>query len=101
MRFFVSLQKVLANRCRRLCGKAFCGSIPALSAAVQPVTKVIFEDETPTLLAIRDALVDQAVKLYARWQFDFCGQGERYRQAYEALKACLSLVSGYREEGGS
>lgn len=48
-----------------------------------------------------DALVDQAVKLYARWQFDFCGQGERYRQAYEALKACLSLVDGYREEGGS
>ena len=48
-----------------------------------------------------DALVDQAVKLYARWQFDFCGQGERYRQAYEALKACLSLVSGYREEGSS
>lgn len=48
-----------------------------------------------------DALVDQAVKLYVRWQFDFCGQGERYRQAYEALKACLSLVSGYREEGGS
>ena len=33
--------------------------IPALSAAVQPVTKVIFEDETPTLLAIRDALVEQ------------------------------------------
>ena len=46
-----------------------------------------------------DALVDQAVKLYVRWQFDFCGQGERYRQAYEALKACLSLVGGYREEG--
>ena len=31
-----------------------------------------------------DALVRQAVKLYARWQFDFCGQGERYRQAYES-----------------
>lgn len=46
-----------------------------------------------------DALVRQAVKLYARWKFDFCGQGERYRQDYESLRTCLSLVEGYREEG--
>ena len=45
-----------------------------------------------------DALIVQAIKLYARWQFDFCGQGERYRSAYESMKACLPLVEEYREE---
>ncbi|WP_297289185.1 head-tail connector protein [uncultured Flavonifractor sp.] len=47
-----------------------------------------------------DALTSMAVKLYARWQFDYRGKGEQYRQAYESLKAVLSLCPEYREGDG-
>ena len=47
-----------------------------------------------------DALTSMAVKLYARWQFDYRGKGEQYRQAYESLKAVLSLCPEYREDDG-
>lgn len=50
-----------------------------------------------------DALTGMAVKLYARWQFDYLGKGEQYQRSYEALKAVLSLCEEYRsakEAGG-
>lgn len=46
-----------------------------------------------------DALTDMAIKLYAKRQFDFCGQGEKYGAAYEDLKKVLSLCGDYKEEG--
>jgi len=48
-----------------------------------------------------DALTGMAVKLYARWQFDYRGRGEQYRQAYESLKAVLSMSPDYREGDGN
>lgn len=45
-----------------------------------------------------NALVDMAVKLYARWQFDYCGKGPQYEAAYHDLKNVLALV--YREDSG-
>lgn len=47
-----------------------------------------------------DALTGMAVKLYGRWQFDYLGKGEQYRQSYEALKAVLALCEEYRTAGG-
>lgn len=65
------------------------------------ITAAYLDLDTAGVQGTYDALVDMAVKLYARWQFDFCGKGESYRQAYEDLKSCLALVRGYREEGNS
>lgn len=47
-----------------------------------------------------DALTGMAVKLYARWQFDYRGKGEEYHRAYENLKAVLSMCEEYRGGGG-
>lgn len=41
-----------------------------------------------------DPLVDMAVKLYAKWQYDYCGKGEQYGKAYGDLKTVLALVNG-------
>ena len=38
------------------------------------------------------ALVDTAVRLYLRWQYDYCGKGEQYARAYAALKNVLCLT---------
>ena len=38
------------------------------------------------------ALVDTAVRLYLRWQYDYCGKGEQYAKAYGALKTVLCLT---------
>ena len=50
-----------------------------------------------------DALTGMAVKLYAKWKFDFLGKGERHHQAYESLKAVLAMDEGYNtaKEDGS
>ena len=43
-----------------------------------------------------DPLVEMAVKLYLRWQFDYCGRGTEYEHAYNGLKNSLAL--SYAEE---
>lgn len=45
------------------------------------------------------ALVDMAIKLYAKWQYDYCGKGELYGKAYNDLKTVLSLVNREAVEG--
>ena len=47
-----------------------------------------------------DALTGMAVKLYAKWKFDFLGKGEQHHQAYESLKAVLSMDEGYNTAKG-
>ena len=44
------------------------------------------------------ALVDTAVRLYLRWQYDYCGKGEQYAEAYAALKNVLCLTEVGRSE---
>lgn len=66
-----------------------------------PSTQRCWTSERPELDGgVVDALTRMAVKLYARWQFDYRGKGEQYRQAYESLKAVLSLCPEYREDDG-
>ena len=50
-----------------------------------------------------DALTGMAVKLYAKWKFDFLGMGEQHHKAYESLKAVLAMDEGYNtaKEDGS
>lgn len=38
------------------------------------------------------SLVDMAVRLYLRWQYDYCGKGDQYANAYGALKNVLCLT---------
>lgn len=38
------------------------------------------------------ALVDTAIRLYLRWQYNYCGKGEQYANAYWALKNVLCLT---------
>ena len=39
-----------------------------------------------------NALTDMAVKLYARWKFNYADKGDQYRRDYLELKAALALV---------
>ena len=42
-----------------------------------------------------DALIGQAIKQYARWQFDYMGKADQYQKAYVDLKSALSLIPEY------
>ena len=42
-----------------------------------------------------DELIIQAVKLYCKWQFDFCGGADRFEKAYYNLKMALALNGDY------
>jgi len=43
-------------------------------------------------------LLDRAVVLYAKAEFGFNDDAERYRNAYDYLKCALSLTADYTEE---
>ena len=42
-----------------------------------------------------DVLIIQATKFYAKWQFNYEGEAERYQKAYEKLRDSLSLYGKY------
>ena len=46
-----------------------------------------------------DALLEKAIKIYCRWQYDFCGKGEQYARAYAALRDAMSLCGDYNGGG--
>lgn len=43
-----------------------------------------------------DVLLEKAIKLFLRWQYNFENQADRYRNAYESLRNALSLCEDYR-----
>lgn len=45
-----------------------------------------------------DALICKAAELYYKWQIDFNGKGDQYKQAYEKLRDALSLCESYTGE---
>lgn len=45
-----------------------------------------------------NALVDMAVKLYARWKFNYADKADQYRRDYQDLKAALALVYPQKED---
>ena len=46
-----------------------------------------------------DALVDKAVELYCKAQFDYLGKGEQFRENYESLRDAMSMAAEYRRDG--
>ena len=49
----------------------------------------------------KDPLIYKAAELYCKWQDDFNGKGDQYKQAYEKLRDALSLCDSYIESGDS
>ena len=47
---------------------------------------------------VDNALTDMAVKLYARWKFNYADKGDQYRRDYLELKTALALVYPQKEE---
>ena len=45
-----------------------------------------------------DTLTVRAVKHFCRWQYNFEGEGDRYRQMYENLVSAMSLHERYRSK---
>ncbi|MFL8888928.1 phage head-tail connector protein [Helcococcus kunzii] len=45
-----------------------------------------------------DLLMEKAIKLYCRWQYNFENQADRYMNAYKQLRNAMSLCSEYRIE---
>lgn len=45
-----------------------------------------------------DQLVEKAIKLYIRWQYNFENQADRYMLAYKNLRNALSLCGDYRKD---
>ena len=43
-----------------------------------------------------DALVDKAVELYCKAQFDYLGKGEQFQGHYERLRDAMSRAAEYR-----
>lgn len=48
-----------------------------------------------------DALIYKAAELYCKWQDDYNGKGDQYRQAYEKLRDAISLCGSYAEGGNA
>jgi len=46
-----------------------------------------------------DALIIKAAELYCKWQYDFNGKGDQFKQAFENLRDSLSLCDDYAESG--
>lgn len=45
----------------------------------------------------KDALIIKAAELYCKWQYDYNGKGDQYKQAFENLRDSLSLCGDYAE----
>lgn len=45
-----------------------------------------------------DALIVKAAELYCKWQNDYNGKGEQFRQAYENLRDAISLCDSYSSD---
>lgn len=42
-----------------------------------------------------DALINKAVEMYCKWQYDFGGKGDKFEQAYTNLRMGLALCGDY------
>lgn len=45
-----------------------------------------------------DALIVNAVKLYAKWQFDYCNKADQWEKAWKASIVVLALCGDYVED---
>lgn len=44
-------------------------------------------------------LIQKAIELYCKWQFDFCGKGETFAESYRELRDSIRLSSQAGGEG--
>ncbi|MFM1602032.1 hypothetical protein ABGF26_02640 [Helcococcus ovis] len=47
---------------------------------------------------VQDDLIEKAIKLYCRWQFNFENQADRYANAYRMLRDSISLCLDYKKK---
>lgn len=50
------------------------------------------------IIPAEDMLSLAVLRLYLRWQMNYNGEADRYRQSYEAAKIAMSLASEYTGE---
>lgn len=43
-----------------------------------------------------DGLTEKAIELYVKWQYDYAGKSEEFRENYEKLRNALSLGGKWR-----
>lgn len=88
----------------RLSGTALDGEVSDLiNAAIADLRLVginIPAEAGSSSKTLGDPLLDRAVVLYAKAEFGFNDDAERYRNAYDYLKCALSLTADYIESGG-
>ncbi len=87
----------------RLSGTALDGEVSDLiNAAIADLRLVginIPAEAGSSSKTLGDPLLDRAVVLYAKAEFGFNDDAERYRNAYDYLKCALSLTADYIESG--
>lgn len=85
----------------RLSGTALDGEVSDLiNAALADLRLVginIPAEAGSSSKTLGDPLLDRAVVLYAKAEFGFNDDAERYRNAYDYLKCALSLTADYIE----
>lgn len=70
--------------------------VVAAKADLRLVGINIPEDEAGTpAKAVGDPLIERAIILYAKAEFGYNSDSERYREAYNYLKCALSLAGDY------
>lgn len=88
----------------RLSGTAFDSEVSdIIDAAIADLRLVgihIPEKTESPGSTLGDPLLDRAVVLYAKAEFGFNDDAERYRRAYDYLKCSLSLAGDYIESEG-
>ena len=85
----------------RLSGTALDGEVSDLINAIADLRLVginIPAQAGSSSKTLGDPLLDRAVVLYAKAEFGFNDDAERYRNAYDYLKCALSLTADYTEE---
>ncbi len=66
-----------------------------ISSALEDMRRVGVTTAVPDT---ESALVIKCVELYVKWQYDYLGQADRFRQHYERLRDSLSQGSDYNAE---
>ena len=67
-----------------------------IDAALSDLRRVGVDADAQDPKKLADSLVYKACELYCKWQFDFRGKGEQFRQNYESLRDAMSLCGKYR-----
>ncbi|MBQ3229673.1 MAG: DNA-packaging protein [Clostridia bacterium] len=84
----------------RVTASAFDEEVTDLIAAAKADLRLVGinvpeDEEGSPAKTVGDPLIERAIILYAKAEFGYNGDGERYRKAYDYLKCALSLAGDY------